>query len=154
MEQEILSCDFDKYEKNILKPNWITESWRFRKQCDSTIQTKGTWKPLRGRKVDVALMEVFANKNFTAKEMKDINRCRMYLQVLYLSEVTDISGQHIEAWVIEGKRDGIMSSKWEWPIQQRPPMAAWKVWNKAIEEAFTEEEDITHQLGEWYDEGG
>jgi hypothetical protein len=31
---------------------------------------------------------------------------------------------------------------------------AWKVWNKAIEEAFTEEEDITHQLGEWYDEGG
>jgi hypothetical protein len=30
----------------------------------------------------------------------------------------------------------------------------WKVWNKAIEEAFTEEEDITHQLGEWYDEGG
>jgi hypothetical protein len=23
-EQEILSCDFDKYEKNILTPNWIT----------------------------------------------------------------------------------------------------------------------------------
>jgi hypothetical protein len=33
-------------------------------------------------------------------------------------------------------------------------MAAWKVWNKAIEEAFIEEEDTTHQLGEWYDEGG
>jgi hypothetical protein len=26
-------------------------------------------------------MEVFANKNFTAKEMKEIKRCRMYLQV-------------------------------------------------------------------------
>jgi folate-dependent tRNA-U54 methylase TrmFO/GidA len=25
IEQEILSCDFDKYEKNILTPNWITE---------------------------------------------------------------------------------------------------------------------------------
>jgi ribonuclease HI len=47
-----------------------------------------------------------------------------------------------------------MSSKWEWPIQQRPPTASWKVCNKAIGIAFTEEEDITHQLGEWYDEGG
>jgi hypothetical protein len=67
MEQEILSCDFDKYKNNILTPNWITECWRFLKQCDTTIKTTGTWKPLRGRKGDVALMEVFANKNFTAK---------------------------------------------------------------------------------------
>jgi hypothetical protein len=36
MEQEILSCDFDKYEHNILTPNWITECWRFLKQCDAT----------------------------------------------------------------------------------------------------------------------
>jgi hypothetical protein len=99
-------------------------------------------------------MEVFANRNFTVKEMKDINRCIMYLQVFYLSDVTEIVGHHIEAWVIKGKRDGTRSSKWEWPIQQQPPAGAWKVWNKAIKEAFTEEEDITHQLGEWYDEVG
>jgi hypothetical protein len=103
MEQEILSCDFDKYEKNILTPNWITECWRFQRICDAKIQTTGTWKPLRGRKGDVALMEVFANNFFTAKEMKDINRCRIYLQVFYLSDVTDIAGNHIEAWVIKGK---------------------------------------------------
>jgi hypothetical protein len=154
MEQEILSCDFDKYKKNILTPNWITECWRFLKQCDATIETTGTWKPLRGRKDDVDLMEVFANKNFTAKEMKDINRCRLYLQVFYLSDVADIAGQYIEPWAIKGKRDSTRSSAWEWPIQQRPTTAAWKVYNKAIKEAFTEEEDITHQLGEWYDDGG
>jgi hypothetical protein len=68
MEQKKLSCDFDKYEKNILTPNWITECWRFLKLCDATIQTTGTWKPLRGMKGDVALMEVFANKFFTAKD--------------------------------------------------------------------------------------
>jgi hypothetical protein len=67
MEQEILSCDFDTYEKKILTPNWIAECWRFLKQCDSTIETTGTWKPLQGREDDVALMEVFVNKNFTAK---------------------------------------------------------------------------------------
>jgi hypothetical protein len=91
-------------------------------------------------------MEVFANKTFTAKEMKDINRCRMYLHVFYLSDITEIAGHHIEEWVIQGKRDGVRSRKWEWSIQQRPPTAAWKVWNKVIGEEFTEEEDITHQL--------
>jgi hypothetical protein len=72
----------------------------------------------------------------------------------YLSDVTGIAGNHTEAWAIKGKRDDTRSSKWEWPIQQRPPTVAWKVWNKAIKEAFAEEEDITYQLGEWYDEGG
>jgi hypothetical protein len=111
MEQEILSCDFDKYEKNVLTPNWITECWRFLNLCDATIQTIGTWKPLQETKGDVALMEVFSNKKITAKEMKDINRCRMYLQVFYLSDVTDIAGHHIEAWVTKGKRDSTRSSK-------------------------------------------
>jgi hypothetical protein len=78
-------------------------------------------------------MEVFANRNFTVKEMKDINRCRLYLQVVYLSDVTDISGHNIEAWAIKGKRESSRSSKWEWPIQQRPLTVTWKVWNKAIE---------------------
>jgi hypothetical protein len=86
--------------------------------------------------------------------MKDINRCMMYLQVFYLSDFTDIAGHNIDAWVIKGERERTRSSKWEWPIQQRPPTTAWKVWNKAIGEAFTEEKNIAHQLGEWYDEGG
>jgi hypothetical protein len=151
--EEVLRCDFDKYEKNILTPNWITECWILLNQCDSTIETTGTWKPLRVRKGDVALMEVFTNNNLTAKEMKDINRCRMCLKVFYLSDVTDIAGQDIESCVIKGKRYCTRSSKWESPIQQRPPTAACKVWNKAIKDTFTEEEDITHQLGGWYDEG-
>jgi hypothetical protein len=46
MEEEILSCDFDKNEKNILTPNGMRECWRFLKQCDATIETKGTWKLL------------------------------------------------------------------------------------------------------------
>jgi hypothetical protein len=95
IEQEILICDFDKYENSILTPNWITEFWRFLKLCDATIKTTGSWKPLQGRKGDVALMEVFAHKKITAKEMKDINRCIMYLQVSYLSDITYIAGHHI-----------------------------------------------------------
>jgi hypothetical protein len=113
MEEEILSCDFDKYEKNILTPNWIMECWKFLKQCDATIETKRTWKPLRGRKGDITLMEAFANKNFTAKEMKDINRCIMYLQAFYLSDIAAIAGQYIYTWAIKRKHDGTRRSKWE-----------------------------------------
>jgi hypothetical protein len=58
-------------------------------------------------------MEVFANKDFTAKEMKEINRCRMYLQAFYISDIADIAGRHIETGTIKGKRDGTRRSKWE-----------------------------------------
>jgi hypothetical protein len=46
MEEEILRFDFDKYVKNMLTPNWITECWRFLKKCDATIGTTGTWKTI------------------------------------------------------------------------------------------------------------
>jgi hypothetical protein len=45
-------------------------------------------------------------------------------------------------------------SKWEWSLQQPTQAVAWKTWNKAIEEAFLEKEDITQHLGEECDEGG
>jgi hypothetical protein len=56
---------------------------------------------LQGMKGDIALMEVFANKNFTEKEMNEINRCRMYLQAFYLSDIADIAGQHIDTRAIK-----------------------------------------------------
>jgi hypothetical protein len=62
------------------------------KASDATIEIPVIWRPLRGMKVDVALMELFKNKNFMAKEMKDINRCRMYLRAFYLSDIADIDG--------------------------------------------------------------
>jgi hypothetical protein len=42
MEEEILSCDFDKYERNILTPHWIMECWMFLKKYDATIETTVT----------------------------------------------------------------------------------------------------------------
>jgi hypothetical protein len=96
IEQEILSCDFDKYEKNILTPNWITECWRVLKLCDATIQTTGSWKPLQGRKCDIGLMEVFAHKNFTAKEMTSTGAECIYKFFISLTSPTslDIISRH------------------------------------------------------------
>jgi hypothetical protein len=99
-------------------------------------------------------MKIFVNKNFTAKEMKDIIRCKNYLQTFCLSDIEDIAVNHIETWAIKGRRDAMRRSKWEWLIQKRPTEVAWKIFNQAIRESFLDEEDITQQSGEWYDEDG
>jgi hypothetical protein len=96
MEEEILSCDSGKYEMNILTPNWITECWQFLKQCDAMIEKTKTLKPHGGTKGCITPMEVFTNRNFTAKEIEDINRCIMYLQAFYISDIADIVGHYIE----------------------------------------------------------
>jgi hypothetical protein len=54
---------------------------------------------------------------------------------------------------IKGKYDGTRRIKLEWPIKHRPPAEAWMTQNKAIEDSFLDEEDITHHVGELYDEG-
>jgi hypothetical protein len=58
-------------------------------------------------------MEIFANKNFTTKEMKDIiNRCRMYLQAFYFLDIADISGNYIERCEIKARQEGTARNKW------------------------------------------
>jgi hypothetical protein len=53
---------------------------------------------------------------FTTQELQDINRCRLYLQVFFLSDIKDRSGHNIGDWVKQGHKQNI-NINWEWPVQ-------------------------------------
>jgi hypothetical protein len=58
---------------------------------------------------------------------KELNRCRIYLQAFFVSDITEINGKEISPWARSGKRCMERKSVWDWPIQQRPmKWAAWK----------------------------
>jgi hypothetical protein len=47
--------------------------------------------------------------DFSAKDLREINRCRIYLQVFYISDISTFNGQDIAAWARkerEGKMEG------------------------------------------------
>jgi hypothetical protein len=83
---------------------------------------------------------------FTAPEMKELNRCRIFLQVFFISDVVDIGGTAVEEWAPQGKQCGSRTNTWKWSVQQRPTkVAAWK----RLLEHIGPEGVLVDSLGKW-----
>jgi hypothetical protein len=120
----ILEADFTMYEPAILTKNWITENWRYMSLCKATVAITGLWAPTKARQGDTALMDEFLKQDMTDSQLKDVNRCRIYLQVFHVSDITELAGNTIEEWAKRGKRQSNRTSKWNWTVQERPPYGA------------------------------
>jgi hypothetical protein len=138
--------------------NWITEVWEHLQTCKVKVEIDGLWQPTGNRVHDIAIMEsLIASGRFTNKELKEINYCRIYLQVFLLSDITNIQGNKITAWSGRGQKQSGRQSTWDWSIQQRP--IAWKAWKSALEylalggdigEPLGERKSYHRQIVEWY----
>jgi hypothetical protein len=132
----IFEQSYKQYPGAIIDENWITSIWSHLERCEATVKITGMWKPTYGRENDNAIMEtITASGRFIPVEIREINRCRLYLQVFYTSDIADNSGKTFEPWVVKGQRQSTLKSKWEWPVQQRP--TAWKAWKQVITELFS-----------------
>jgi hypothetical protein len=50
------------------------------------------------------MMEALTDtEEFTATELKEINRCRIYLRVFYISDIDSQDGQGIAYWARKGR---------------------------------------------------
>jgi hypothetical protein len=107
------------------------------------------WKPTHGREKDNSIMEtITAPGRFRPADIRDINRCRLYLQVFLTSDIVHNSGKNLEPWVMKGQRQSTRKSIWEWPVQQIP--TAWKAWKQVIMELFAQDVSMLQPLGHWY----
>jgi hypothetical protein len=118
-DTSILEADFTIYEPAILAKNWITECWIYMSLCKATVAITGLWDPTKARYGDTALMDEFLKQDMSDSQVKDVSRCRIYLQVFHVSDITDLTGNNIEEWA-NRKRQRNITSKWNWPVQQRP----------------------------------
>jgi hypothetical protein len=101
----LLLQDYKKYECLLLNKNWITEVWGHLSTCKATVEINGIWVPKENRKSDLAIMErLVASGRFSGKELKQINYCRIYLQVFFMSDIANVKGTEVEEWARKGKR--------------------------------------------------
>jgi hypothetical protein len=85
------------------------------------------------------------NEEFTTTELKEINRCRIYLRVFYISDTASHDGKGITDWARKGRRDAGRKSSWAWPVQQRP--TSWKAWKLALDH-LAPDKCVIRQLGD------
>jgi len=88
----------------------------------------GSPPPLSGN--DINIMDHFTTQNYP---LQRINHCRVYLQVLSLSDLAPTDGARLVAPALSGScclidRRSIL----EWPNQEFPTKADWRVWEAAL----------------------
>jgi len=108
---------------------------------------------------DIFLMEAVLDLGLTIPQLKQINACRMYLQVTMLTETVDHTGYTLLPQVfIQGHNDNppslqlISHSTLRWPMVHPPTKTCWKLWQRTICNIFPSSPSSLHlhqPLGPW-----
>ena len=99
-----------------LTPNsWLRQIWNTISKYGITLCKPNT-TILLPRINDFALMDrLLESKIFNRAEVSSINRCRLWLNVFFLSDIVSGNGKNILPEVLEGKAINNRVSAWKWP---------------------------------------
>ncbi len=127
---------------------WLVSIWQFLHSIKFQLHIRRAYIPVVPRKGDKALMDYFVSKHYKPKLLKILNRCRLYLQVIFVSDISSADGTYIIPSIKHGHRLQERPSTLEWPSQPRPPANAWREWSNAL--SHLESHNKLHDsLGEW-----
>jgi hypothetical protein len=116
--------------KNFLwiESGWISSLWEFISQVGIQLVYPLQWLPSLPRRQDAYLMQTFQSKNASDKDLATLNRCRIFLQVISISDISLADGSALLSEVKEGRRPEGRRSRLEWPVQGPPSAQDWKIW--------------------------
>jgi hypothetical protein len=135
--QNLFSLEYGRFQK-LVPPSLIKCIWEFASKYNIEIQEEITANIIPRRENDKFLMEVIANQDnqFSNNDLTHINRCRLYMQVVTLADITNGNG----ALILEGTLKGTCMQHhkpyYKWPRQSRPSAPSWRIWRKAIKHCF------------------
>jgi hypothetical protein len=138
---------FKKYEKWI-EPSWLTSIWKLVSLTKFTVSVRRAWQPTLQRKNDIMLMQFFISLNFNPTQLETLNRCRIYLQVISLSDITSVDGSRIVPTILQGLPLTDRKSTLSWPTQQRPKPSEWALWSTALDH-LQHNNSLTKPLTDW-----
>jgi hypothetical protein len=139
----------DNKSLDYIEWGWIPQIREFLQHIDGKI-IGATRVPKTYRTNDRYIMDSEILDKLSYKERMLIHRCRIYLQVEVLSDITDTSGETIlETWMGPDQNKPTSSTK-HWPQQSNPGREAWKIWRRFLGRAFLDTNGrLRKPLGQW-----
>ena len=105
------------------------------------------------RRNDKFIMDEFTREPLSIKQLIHLNACRLYLNILHLSNVVKPDGISVNHNVLIGIKPVYPISKLKWLKQRNPSVKAWKLWNTIVKGLFNIQDNLTlapfSRLGEW-----
>ena len=146
----ILNYDYNKFS-NLVFSGWIAHMWKFTSDMKYTFSGwNNVLKPQRDN--DKYIMEEFVRFGYTKQKLQLLNKCRIYLQAISLSDIANGQGNQIVKNYLEGRRDAARRSTFAWPNTKRPGYNDWYTWSSAIKEVFCSNDTgaiLKQSLGVW-----
>ena len=134
-----------------LESKWIASLRTFLSSIDASIRLDSACiKPLQ-RTHDFYIMDaIIAAKTFTLAEIRRLNYCRLYLQALTASDLTETTGRSLDTSKLHGNPSRMSSmTMGEVIYQERPAELEWKLWRKANRLWSHHDNTMVQPLGQW-----
>jgi hypothetical protein len=104
-----------------------------------------TIKPTRER--DQVIMEIILSQNLNFTDITRINRCCVYLQALFLSDITMADGKHLKHFIFD-PGGATTRSRYKFP-RELLSHQNWEQWMKFWHEYMTPGGKLKTPLGGW-----
>ncbi len=135
--------------------SWIQSAWEFCSMKGITISGLQESTLLPQRCNDVALMSAFHAKGYSPSTLLTLNRCRLFLRVISLSDITTADGLYLNSSILPAphKRPtgSLCRSNFDWPSQGTLPQQSWTLWRDCLIDTFCAGDNgrLMKPLGTW-----
>ena len=88
--------------------------------------------PQLQREGDITIMDMLIPSGHSKEVLEIMNACRLYLQVLYLSDIMTADGKTLPSWVSRPPQNYSSRSRLKWLYQVRPDQEKWDIWRLTL----------------------
>ncbi len=131
---------------NLAPLSWVKMLWKSLQHFEITLYMQFPTIP-PPREGDQVIMNIIFSHPFDSTIIARLNRCRVYLHALFLSDITTASGKYLEHFVFNP--GGITKqSRYSFP-QEQPSRQDWDRWINFWHEYTTTGSILKSPLGRW-----
>jgi Reverse transcriptase (RNA-dependent DNA polymerase) len=130
---------------------WLKSMRTFLAVINASIELDEPCIPPAQRNGDEYIMDMILDSGqFTNAQIRRLNYCRLYLQVVTLSDITDAEGEYVDPAQLQGDK-AVYSSQTTWlhVHQAKPSQVEWQLWRKANLIWSYHDGELHTPLGEW-----
>jgi hypothetical protein len=120
------------------------------KDIDAQIHLDNTFIRSPLRIDDKSIMDMVIKLELTAKQRERINCVRLYLGVMFISEICTIAGTSFRPGIEDGTYDeDAYRTTLTKPNQIKPNISSWNLWRDALQTLTTDGTTLINALGSW-----
>ena len=136
---------------------WFCSVQKFLSTINHSLEIPNLFQLRPLREHDQAIMHL-PQQHFTPHDLRCINRCRLFLQVSTIAEVSTTDGKHLHPSTWRGQPPTHSVSKLLWPRQARPSAYSWRTWRRFLSQAllpgnyncYSTHLPLRQPLGTWF----